>query len=105
MYRPKEFESLDCAMHLLIPEYKEYNGVTRPIYDIDKGKLFFGNFKTYGGTERNVNDLYSIIDTAQIVTWYRPDIKSDCRVVRLSDGAVYKIINEPEDRNNRHQKH
>ena len=54
------------------------------------------SFKTYGGTERDVNGVYSIEDTANIETWYRPDIKGNCRVAR-EDGATYDIIGEPEN--------
>ena len=101
MYRPKELDHLDCAMRLLIPTYTKVNGVPVTTFSED-GPLFFANFKTYGGTERDVNGVYTIEDTANITTWYRPDIKSDCRVVRLEDGAVFEIINEPEDTNFRH---
>ena len=101
MFRPKEIDNLDCAMRLLIPTYSKVNGVNTKNYP-ETGALFFANFKTYGGTERDVNGVYSIEDTADIVTWYRPDIKSDCRVVRLEDGAIFDIINEPEDMNFRH---
>ena len=70
----------------------------------DKPKnLFFGSFKTYGGTEKVVNGIYSIEDTANIETWYRPDINSNCRIARANDGAIFDIINEPEDINQRHQ--
>lgn len=100
-YRPKEINNLDCAMRLLIPTYGEYNGVTTKKYPAD-GPLFFANFKSYGGTERDVNGVYTIDDTATITTWYRPDLKSDCQVVRLEDGAVFEILNEPEDVNMRH---
>lgn len=101
-YRPKEINNLDCPMRLLIPTYTKYNGVTKKTYPED-GPLFFANFKSYGGTEQTVNDVYSIIDTATITTWFRPDIKSDCLIVRLEDGAKFEIINEPEDINFRHQ--
>lgn len=65
--------------------------------------LFYGSFKSYGGTESKVNGIYSIIDTAKIECWYRPDIKSDCRIGVLFNNAIYEIINEPEDVNMRHQ--
>lgn len=68
--------------------------------------LFFGSFKTYGGTENKekiINGIYVIEDTANIETWYRPDITSNCRIARANDGAVFEIINEPEDINQRHQ--
>ena len=100
-YRPKEIDNLDCAMRLLIPTYTKVNGVEKKSFP-ETGPLFFANFKTYGGTERDVNGKHVIEDTANIVTWFRPDIKSDCRVVRLEDGAVFEILNEPEDVNFRH---
>lgn len=100
-YRPKEIDNLDCAMRLLIPTYAKVNGVEKKTFS-ENGPLFFANFKTYGGTERDVNGKYVIEDTANIVTWFRPDIKSDCRVVRLEDGAVFEILNEPEDVDFRH---
>lgn len=100
-YRPKEIDNLDCAMRLLIPTYSKVNGVEKKAFS-ENGPLFFANFKTYGGTERDVNGKFVIEDTANIVTWFRPDIKSDCRVVRLEDGAVFEIQNEPEDVNCRH---
>lgn len=100
-YRPKEIDNLDCAMRLLIPTYTKVNGVEKKTFP-ETGPLFFANFKTYGGTERDVNGKYVIEDTSNIVTWFRPDIKSDCRVVRLEDGAVFEIMNEPEDVNFRH---
>lgn len=65
--------------------------------------IFYGTFKTYGGTERDVNGVYSIVDTANIETYFRPDITSDCRIARADDGAIFEIINEPEDINQRHQ--
>ncbi len=101
---------------LLTPiSIKKINGVNKKEYplieDALKEKdennkpinLFFGSFKTYGGTEKNINGIYSIEDTANIETWYRPDITSDCRIARASDNAIFDIINEPEDINQRHQ--
>ncbi len=89
---------------------KEYSTVEDALKVLDKNEkpvnLFFGSFKTYGGTqihEKNVNGIYSIEDTATIKTWYRPDIKSDCRIARADDKAIFEIINEPEDVNQRHQ--
>ena len=94
---------------LLIPTYTTISGVTKKTFPSitealkDNDKLFFGSVKTYGGTEKDVNGVYSVIDTANIETWFRPDIKSDCRIARANDGAIFEIINEPEDINQRHQ--
>lgn len=95
---------------LLIPtKIVQVKGVTKKEYQTieealkDRNSLFYGSFKTYGGTEKVINGIYSIEDTANIETWYRPDITSSCRIVRASDSAVFDIINEPEDINQRHQ--
>lgn len=85
---------------LLIPTDGQVKGVQVKTYpDISKGVLFYGTFKTYGGTEKTVNGVFSIEDTAVIQCVYRPDIKSDCRVCVAQTGAVYDIINEPENMN------
>ena len=70
---------------------------------LNTDNIFYGSFKTYGGTERDVNGVYSIIDTANIETYFRPDITSECRIARADDGVIFEIINEPEDINQRHQ--
>ena len=94
---------------LLVPSTENINGVNKKSYPPIKealkneNNLFFGSFKTYGGTEKNINGVYSIEDTANIETWYRPDIQSNCRIARANDNAIFDIINEPEDINQRHQ--
>lgn len=101
MFRPSAINELRTPVKLLTPTYTAYNGVETKAYPID-GDLIFVNWKTYGGTETTVNGVYSILDTAEITTWYRPDIKANCRLLR-EDGTVYEIISEPEniDLNNR----
>ncbi|MCQ2978214.1 MAG: head-tail adaptor protein [Clostridia bacterium] len=94
---------------LLVPTTTTVSGVTKKSFPTvaaalqNENNLFFGTFKSYGGTETDTNGVHSIIDTANIETWYRPDIKSDCRIARANDGAIFEIINEPEDINQRHQ--
>ena len=80
----------------LISNSERINGVTVKTYDPD-GIVRFCNFSTYGGTEREVNGVYVVEDTAQVVTWYEPDIKGGDRIRLLETGADYEIIGEPED--------
>ena len=106
--------SNSIAQILLTPTKETISGVLKKTYPTIKealskmdpqGKpinLFFGTFKTYGGTERDVNGVYSIEDTANIETWFRPDIKGDCRIA-LETGEIYDIIGEPENINMRNQ--
>ena len=82
-------------MRLQIPTTETVLGVAKKGYA--DGDVIMCNFKTYGGTESESNGVLSVIDTAQITCWYRPDIKSDCRLKRLSDGALFEILGEPEN--------
>ena len=95
MYRPTELENMRIPFQLLKPKTTVVMGVSKK--DYVAGDTFFCNFKTFGGTEKNVNGLYSIEDTANIVTWFRPDITGECKIKRLTDGAEFEIINEPEN--------
>ena len=68
------------------------------------GILFYGSFATYGGTERAVNGLYSVEDTATVETWYRPEFTASARVALANNQAkLYQIVGEPEDIEQRHQ--
>lgn len=87
---------------LITPTYTSVKGVQKKTYP-DTGPIIWCSFKTYGGTERNENDVYVIEDTAKVETYFRPDIKADCRIMLAESGAVYDIINEPENINMRNQ--
>ena len=90
-------------IYLLNPSYETVKGVPVKKYpDPAENMLLNCSFKTYGGTETTKNDLYSVIDTAIIETWFRPDVKSDSRIMR-TDGAVYEVLGEPENINMRNQ--
>ena len=84
------------AIELLIPTYATKKGVRVKEFP-EEGIKLNCSFKTYGGTETTVNDVYSLEDTAQVETWYRPDIKADCRIKVISSGQTYDIMNTPEN--------
>lgn len=84
------------AIELLIPTYSTTKGVTKKAFPVEGIRLNC-SFKTYGGTEVTSNDVYILEDTAYVETWYRPDIKADCRIKVLSTGQVYEIMNTPEN--------
>ena len=102
MYRPSEAAQLTTATRLQTPTSDKTLGVSKKTYTENAGVIMV-NWKSYGGTETTINGVLSVEDTAQIVCWYRPDIRSDCRLVRLTDGAVYEIIGEPENIEMRNQ--
>lgn len=89
---------------LLVPSYTTSLGVpVKTFPEVSKGSPFYGTFRTFGGTERDVNGLYSVEETATIETWYRPDIASDCRIVNQQTGTVYEVLGTPENIEGRNQ--
>lgn len=98
-YRPNG--PFNVPMFLFVPSMIEKKGSSKKIYP-DEGELIYCTFRTFGGTEKIVNDVLAIEDTAVIETWYRPDIKSDCKL-KDTDGIEYKILGTPENINKRNQ--
>lgn len=105
MYKPTEAAQMTTPLRLQVPEYRSVNGVdVKTMKDVEGTRgIVMCNFKTYGGTETTVNDVLAVENTADIVCWYRPDITSDCGFKRLSDGAEYEILGDPENLEQRNQ--
>ena len=102
MYRPSEAAQMTTAMLLQLPTNDSVYGVSTKDWR-DSSLVIQCNFKSYGGTERIVNDVLSVEDTAQVVCWFHPSIKGNCRLKRLSDNAVFEILGEPENIEMRNQ--
>lgn len=88
-------------LYILTPETVTAKGSTKKVYP-EYGELIYCSFRTYGGTEKETNGVLVVEDTAIIETWYRPDIKADCRL-KTEAGVSYEIISEPENINMRNQ--
>lgn len=102
MFRPIEAAQMTTPLRLQRPKSAPSYGVNKKTWGNADG-VIMANFKSFGGTEKNDNGVLSVEDTAQIVCWYRPDIKGDCRVILL-DGTeetenpkIYEILGEPEN--------
>lgn len=87
---------------LLVPAYKTVKGVRKAVYP-DSGPVIFCSYKTYGGTDVEVNGIVSVEDTGYVETWYRPDIKPDCHMKFVQSGEEYEILGKPENINMRSQ--
>lgn len=96
-YRPSE--PYATPVQLYNPTYKDVRGVTVKEYEL-VGTINC-SFKTFGGTESVVNDQLTVVDTANVETWYRPDITSASQI-RLG-AKKYEVMGEPEDIEQRHQ--
>lgn len=94
----------NVPMKLLVPVETVVTGTTKKTFsDPESSELFFASFRTFGGTESERNGVYTLIDTAVIDTWYRPDIKGNCRIYLCETEQIYEIISDPEDIDMRHQ--
>ena len=102
LYRPSV--PFTTVLIVLKPTYSTVAGVRKKtLPNLEQGFQINASFKTFGGTEKTVDGIIAIDDTASVETWYRPDITSDCVVVVAQSGAMYEIINEPENIDQRNQ--
>lgn len=83
-----------------IPDSEIVKGVKQKTFVKDVTQ-YFCSFKTFGGTEKVVNDLVVREDTATLETWYDPKIKADCEIE--VDGKRYEILGTPENIDMRNQ--
>lgn len=89
---------------LTVVSSERVNGALKKVYsDPANSELFYGSFRTFGGIENVQDGVYTLINTATINTWYRPDIKADCRIYLCDTEQVYEISGDPEDIDMRHQ--
>ena len=101
-YRPAA--PFNVPLKLLIPVYSDTLGVPTVTFPtVANGILIYGSFKTFGGTDTDVNGILSVENTAVVETWYRPDINSNCKIAVLQTGEIYEILGEPENIEMRNQ--
>lgn len=96
MFRPQKAAQMTTPCVLQTPEAGNFEGVPTKVFT-DTGKPFTANFSTYGSTERESNGLVVVEENTTISTWYNPDITANCRIKRLTDGAIFEIIGQPEN--------
>lgn len=105
MARFRPAAPFSVAMKLLVPTVVDVRGARVREYpnpsDVDS--VFFGSFRTFGGTERMTNDVYTVEDTATIDTWFDPNITPLCRVYVCQTGKTYEVVGTPENIDLRNQ--
>lgn len=101
----RAYAPFDVAMKLLTPTTTMVKGVTKKVYPDPQSveEVFFGSFRTFGGTEQYSNEVYTILATATVDTWFNPEIKADCQIYLCDTGETYQIISQPENIDVRHQ--
>lgn len=88
------------AMHLKCT-VKTENGMKTESFT--ETSMFFCSAKSYGGTEKVVNDVYVVEDTWVIDTWFNPKFKKGDHIRFLDDGCEFEILASPENINRRGQ--
>lgn len=86
---------------LLKRKMRKVNGVNKESFT--EKTMFYCAAKSYGGTEKFVNNVYVIEDTWLIDTWYSPDFGKGDRIRFLDDNREYEILASPENINRRGQ--
>lgn len=102
----KVLSPFNVPMKCLIPTESKVKGTTKkdfPDPTDDKVPVFFGSFKTYGGTENLSNGVYTVFDTAIIETWWNPNVTAACRIYLCETGEIWEVISRPENIEMRHQ--
>lgn len=102
-YRPAA--PFNVAFKLLQPTVTNVRGARVKEYPDPKDvqAVFFGSFRTFGGSERMENDVYTVEDTATINAWYDPTITADCRIYSCLSGKTYEVVGTPENIDMRNQ--
>lgn len=94
----KPYVPFNVAMKLLIPTYSNVKGTeVKTFPDPKDAPLFYGSFRSFVGAEVSNNDLNVVSRIAYVDTWYRPDIKSNCRIYICNTGDTYEIVGDPEN--------
>lgn len=98
-YRPSL--PFNVPARIIRAEYKKVNGVNKKVWT--DGANIFVSAKSYGGTERIINDKVVIEDTIVIETWYRPDITGKDGLRLMDDGSEWEIMDNPDNIDRRNQ--
>lgn len=91
----------NVPLYVFIPKIVTAKGSTKKVYS-NEGEIIYCSFRTFGGTEKVVNDVLTVESTAVIETWFRPDIKADCKI-KDAAGVEYEILGTPENINMQNQ--
>ena len=100
-------EPMNVPAILLVPVHTEELKQTRKIYtdpnEVGKDMRLSVSFKTYLGTDKVVNGVLTVERTGKMMTYWRPDLKSDCHIYLPESQQEYEILGDPEDIDGRHQ--
>lgn len=91
----------DIPARILKCEYKKVNGINTKRF-VEHDTLWV-SARSYGGTERIIDDKVVIEDTVNLETWYRTDITAKDHIRLLDDDSEWEIIDNPDNISRRNQ--
>ena len=110
MQRLQKGHQKTTPFYYYVGTYQKVNGVNKRVFTLEKDGdnqpvVRFCNFSTYGGSEYQNNGVYVVDDTANVITWFDPAIKSNGAISLCDDstGVLYEILGEPENLEMRNQ--
>lgn len=110
MQRMQKGNQKTTPFYLFVGSYVNHNGINKRVFTPETDAngvqiVRFCNFSTYGGSEYQNNGVYTVDDTANVVTWYDPAITSACAIQLCDDltGVLYEILGQPENIEMRNQ--
>lgn len=65
----------------------------------ERAETVFIAFSNFQGTEKNIDGVLSIENTASVCSPFIPDLENGDAIKLLDSGKVYEIINSPENWN------
>ena len=82
--------------NVLTPSFEMVLGVQKRT--LIKTSELFASVRSFGGTEKIIDGVYSVLKTQVLQTWYRPDVISGV-VLEDLNGERWEIIGDPENIN------
>lgn len=80
--------------NILTPSYTKVNGVQKRT--LTKTGEIYASARSFGGTERVIDGVYTVEKTQVLQTWYRPDLVSGIVLEDTTKGQ-WEILGEPEN--------
>lgn len=87
----KILNNFNVPITIFKSENKKVNGINTKVFT-EIGNAFC-SFRGFGGTEKVINDMIVVEDTAVVELFYNPQIKNDCKLVLpLDNNSEWEIL-------------
>lgn len=91
MFRPSKFAQMNTSIQVQTATTQNVLGQTKKTY-IDVPYTSVCNWSSYSSNERDINNIVGTEESATLTLWFDPAVKTDGRIIRLSDNQPFEII-------------